>query len=244
MRDSWSIILAVAETLLLAALLVLALWLLAQGLEAGGRPWPSWLTGLGERTADYGLTHLLLGVFFCGGAYWALQIFRRNRLAFWWVAVLSLIAHVPGIWSQNILEWQRFIGFDITFNLEKSPYLAGTQLLVCLALLVALRRVSDLRQLGSLMSAINVNEDERQRVLVNEGAALAGMVFIGLAASALMLGAGAALGPMEGVPDRIPMTIITVGGGACLLLIGATALFLRGLRREDGANSSGGGQAG
>ena len=240
MRDSWAVILAIAETLLLAAGLALALWLLAQGLEAGGNPWPGWLTGIGQRVAEYGLTQLFLAVFVCGGVYWALQVFRRSQLAFWWVAAVSLIAHVPGIWTQNILDWQRFIGFDVTFYLEKSPYLAGTQLLASLALLVALRRISDLRQLGSLMSSINVNEDERRRVLLNEGAALAGIVAVGLAASALMLAAGAMQGPAEGLPDRVPMTIITIGGGACLLLIGATALFLRGLRRDEGGASGGG----
>ena len=240
MRDSWSVILSVVETLLLAAGLSLALWLLAQGLEAGGNPWPSWLTLLGEQVTDYGLTHLLMLMFLCGGVYWALQIFRRSKLAFWWVAAVSLIAHLPGIWSQNILEWQRFIGFDITFYLEKSPYLVGTQLLASLALLVALRRISDLRQLGSLMSSINVNEDERRRVLLNEGVALAGIVVVGLAASALMVAAGAMQGTAKGLPDRVPMTIITIGGGACLLLIGATALFLRGLRREEGGASGGG----
>ena len=232
-----------AEFLLLVPQIVLALWLLAEGLAAGGTPWPSWLEEPGERAAGYGPTHLLVGIFLCGGVYWALQIFRQHQLAFWWVAALALLAQAPGIWSLNILEWQRFIGFDIAFNLEKSAYLVGAQLLACLALLVCLRRVSDLRQLGSLMASINVNEDERHRVLLNEGIALAGMVAAGLLASALMLGAGAMQGPAEGLPDRIPMTIITVGGGACLLLIGATAIFLRGLRRDEGANSPSGGRA-
>lgn len=241
MKDSCSVVMAVVETLLLAAGLALALWLLAQGLEAGGRPWPSWLPGLGERVADYGLTHLLLGIFFCAAVYWALQAFRRHRLAFWWVAAVSLAAHVPGLWSHNLLEWQRFLGFEITFNLEKSPYLVGAQWLVCLSLLVCLRRISDLRQLGSLLATIKVNATERQRVLLNEGVALTGVVLASLMAAALMAGAGALPGGLGNLPERIPLMIFTVGGGACLLLVGAMALFLRGLLGDTESPSSGSG---
>ena len=114
----------------------------------------------------------------CGGIYWALQLLRLRRWAFRWVAALALVAQVPGIWSHNLVDWQRFFGFGITFNVEYPPYLVATLLLACLAGLVCLRRLDNLRQLGSLLTANDVNREERNRALLGEGAALAGTVVV------------------------------------------------------------------
>ena len=231
MRDSWFGILLALETLLLAAEAALALWLLSLAIVAGGWPLSLWTGGLAEGVAEYGWTELMLGVVLCGGAYWALQLIRLRQWAFRWVAALALAAQVPGIWSQNLLDWQRFFGFGVTFNVEHPPYLVATLLLACLAGLVCLRRIDNLRQLGALLASNNVNREERNRALLNEGAALAGVVVLSLAVAAMLVAAGEIFGSTETLWDRIPLTIITLGGGACLLLVGFVGLFLRGLGR-------------
>ena len=231
MRDSWFGILLLLETLLLAAELALALWLFSLAVQAGGWPLSLWTGGLAERLSDYGWTELMLGVVVCGGVYWALQLLRLRRWAFRWVAALALLAQVPGIWSHNLLDWQRFFGFGITFNVELPPYLAATLLLACLAGLVCLRRIDNLRQLGSLLASINVNREERNRALLGEGMALAGVVVVSLAVAAMLVTAGGFIDSTETLSNRIPLTIITLGGGACLLLLGFIGLFLRGLGR-------------
>ena len=232
MKDSWFGILLLLETLLLAAELALALWLLSLAIEAGGWPLSLWTGGLAERLAGYGWTELMLGVVLFGAIYWGLQLLRLRRWAFWWVASAALLAQAPGIWSHNLLDWQRFIGFGVTFNVEHSPYLVATLFLACLAGLVCLRRLENLRQLGALLASINVNREERNRTMLNEVAALAGVVGLGLGVAATLVAAGSFIGPTETMWDRIPLTIITLGGGACLLLVGFIGLFLRGLGRE------------
>ncbi len=223
------------ESLLLAGLLLLAAWLLLASVSSAGQPESLWPEAWAERMPAYGSSEVMLSVFICVGLYGLLQFLGRSRLAFWLAALLALLPHAPGLWGHNQLEWQRFFGIDASFGAGHSLILTAGLFLMCLAGLIVLHRIIALRKLGLLLSTRRVEGAELDALLINEGLALAGMIASGLAVALLMVIAGVALGRSESLPGRVPWAIITIGGGASLLLIGFMALFLRGLDANAGA---------
>ncbi len=229
MRDIWLAMLVVLETILLFAIVALFLWVASVAIVAGGEPLSSWTGGLAESLAGFGLIELALAVAALAVLYWVLQIVGRDRLAFWLITSLALFSQFPGIWTHNLLEWQRFFGLSLTFNVDQSLHIVSAQFLASLAGLVCLRRVSNLRRLGSLISSLNIDVSERNQVILNEGVVLAGTIVAGLVVAAAAVAANAVLGRTETLMDRIPLAVITLGGGATLLLICFIALFRRSL---------------
>ncbi len=196
---------------------------------AGGEPLSSWTGGLAENLAGFGSIELVLAAAALAVLYWGLQFVGRDRLAFWLITPLALVSQFPGIWTHNLLEWQRFFGLSFSFNVDQSLYIVSAQFLASLAGLVCLRRISNLRRLGSLISSLKIDVSERNRVLLNEGVVLAGTVVAALVIATAALAANALLGRTETLMERIPLAVITLGGGATLLLICFVALFRRSL---------------
>ena len=228
MRNTWLGILLVLETMFLLSISALALWL-AAAIISGGEPLSSWTGGMAESSAGFGLIELILAVVALAVLYWVLQRVGRYRLAFWLIVSLCLISQFPGIWTQNLLEWKRFFGLSFTFFVDQPLYLVAAQFVFSLAGLVCLRRIFDLRRLGLLISSLNIDESERNRFILNEGLVLAGTVVVGLGIAASAVAANAALGRTDALMEGIPLAVITLGGGATLLLICFIALFRRSL---------------
>ncbi len=239
MRETWSGILVAAESALLVCLLLLGAWLFHGWTSPAGQPGTLGATLISEQMPSYGTSQLTLAVLVIAGVYGLLQFLRRSRLAFWLVAVLTLLPHTPGIWDHNKLEWQRFLGIDVSFGGGHSLVLTVGLFLACLSGLVILHRIIALRRLGHLLTSQRVDGQERDGILINEGKALGGMVAVGLALALLLVTAGTAIGRSEWLSATVPWTVITIGGGASLLLLGFVALFLRGLGTSGGTGLPG-----
>ena len=97
--------------------------------------------------------------------------------------------------------------------------------------LVVLHRVIALRKLGLTLTERRADGDERDMVLLKEGLTLAGVIVAGLAAAIVLALLGSALGQLDRVFISLPWALVTIGGGASLLLAACTAMFLRGVVR-------------
>ena len=222
-------VLLAIEATLLVCLLLLASWLFSEWASPAGTSESSGMTGLTQKVPSFGTSDLMLGVFVCTGLYGLLQFFSRSNLAFWSVAFLALLPQAPGIWFHNNLQWQRFIGVEVSISDGQPLALTAALFLVCLAGLIALHRVIALRKLGRLLALRRVDRAERDRVLMSEGLTQAGVAAAGLMLALLLVTAGMALGRSEWMSAKVPWTVITIGGGASLLLVGFTVLFLRSI---------------
>lgn len=229
MRSNWFGIFVAAESALVLFLLLIAGW------QFWG--WAAAPTALGGPGADsmaakmpsFGLSYLLIAVLFGAGVYGLFQFFGRSSLALWTTAVLVLLPQAPGIWAHNKLGWGKFMGIDILVGDGHSLLVAGGLFLISVLGLVVLHRVIAMRRLGRLLVRRRVEGEERDGVLLNEGLVLAGIVALALALSVLLVVAGAGLSRAEWLTSRVPWTVVTIGGGASLLLIGFIAFYLRGL---------------
>ena len=234
MSQSWFRILLAAEVFLLVLLLLLAAWRFAAWASS---PVPGEQAGMAQWVASVGTSDLMLAAFVCAVVYALLQVVRLSSPAFWGLALVALLPHFPGIWGHNNLQWQRFAGSTPSGDGGQSMLATLALFLLCLVGLVVLHRVIALRKLGMTLTGRRANGDERDLVLLKEGLTLAGVIAAGLAAAIVLALFGSALGRLEGLFTKLPWTLVTIGGGASLLLAACTALFLRSIGRS--ADNSG-----
>ena len=218
---------AVAETLLLAGLLLLTgfvVWDAGPALGLPDTPWLTWLQSIfpGLFAIE---TLAALGLFIA--VYWALQRLGHGQLSFWMAAVLVVLPHAVPVWGHNQLEWYQFLGLGAEQVGERSLSYDAALFLACLAGLVALHRTMALRVLGRRMTLQGVGEGDRRRVLQGEGILLGGLLAAGLALALLAVLGAAFLGRYHGILAGSTWSVGAIGGGAAALLALTLLLWRR-----------------
>ena len=222
--------LTIAEIAIVIALAMVALWLVTGSMEYADRAktmWPSFLLDFSPPLLSFRALWILMVVV---GVYFALRRVGLNRIAFWAFAALILAAHVPDLWTHNRLDWHQYFGRVAYFS-EPLPILGvAAFFLLALAGLVALRRVIQLGALARDMDGRGVDEAERDAVIRNEAISIGVAIIVALALASLTVAvAGAMIGRAEALADLLPWTVVTVGGGATLLLTGFLLFLYRSL---------------
>ncbi len=232
MRLHWFATVAAAEIALVLCVLGLAAWQFAGWVSSAAELDPGGSNTLAALLPPFGNFHLMVAVLLATGLYGLIQFFGKSSLALWALTILVILPQIPGVWSHNKLSWEKFMGVEASMG-EGHPFLlAGAIFVGTLLGLVVLHRVIALRKLGGLLSSRNVDTAERDGTLANEGLALAVIVSLALVLALVLVGAGTVMGGSTLLTSRVPWAVVTVGGGASLLLLGFIALFLRGLSAE------------
>ncbi len=232
--------LVAAESALVLLLLLFAAWQFWGWAAAPVALGVSGADSMASKMPSLGLSYLLTAVLVVAGVYGLFQFFGRSSLALWTTAVLVLLPQAPGIWAHNKLGWGKFMGLNTPVGDGHSLLVAGGLFLVGVLGLVVLHRVIAMRRLGRLLVRRRIESEERDGVLLNESLVLGGIVALALALSVLLVVAGAGLSRAEWLTSRVPWTVVTIGGGASLLLIGFIAFYLRGLSALEERESSSG----
>ena len=233
MKSNWFGMLTTAEAALVLLLLLIAawqFWMWASPSEI--LPDPGTET-MATKMPSLGLSSLMAGVLFVAAAYGLLQVFGKSSLALWAVAVLVLLPQGPGIWAHNKLSWGKFMGMETPVGDGNPLLVAGGLFLVSLLGLFVLHRVIAMRELGRLLDRRRVDGVERDGILRSESFVLGGIAGISILLSVLLVVAGSGLSRAEWLTSAVPWTVVTIGGGASLLLIGFTALYLQGLSAQE-----------
>ena len=233
MSSNWFAMLAAVEAALMLLLLLIAAWQFWVWTSP-----PEVLTGPGAETMAagmpaFGLSSLLAGVLFGAAAYGLLQVLGKSSLALWLVAVLALLPQGPGIWAHNKLGWEKFMGMETPVGDGNPLLVAGGLFLISLLGLVVLHRAIAMRRLGRLLERRRVDMAERDGIMRSESLVLGGILGVSLLLSVLLVAAGSGLSRAEWLTSAVPWTVVTIGGGASLLLIGFTALYLQSLRGQE-----------
>ena len=228
-------ILLFLELFLLVVLLALSVWLLATFKGTEDLRGAGWLRALLRIVPEVGLLGFAFGSIAIVAVYGFLQFLKRQRLAFWFVATLILIPHIPYIWANNLIPWQRFLGYQY-YSTDAGLLLQTIVFfLISIVGLACLHQLVAYRNLMSRLTSLRVEDRDRTRVLTNEVMSLAVLLAIasaGTLAAALLGVLLAVPNPWLGsLPERVPWAVLTTGGGAALLLSAFAAMFLRGLHR-------------
>ena len=173
LRSSIANQLAVAEVVLLAVLTLAALWVVTRSIgyaDQSRTGWPPLLIDLLPSLVS--LRTALISVAIVG-VYFALRLAGRRRIAFWAFTALLVCTHVPDLWVHYRLDWHGFFGRELYFSEPLSLYTSAALSLLTLAGLVAVHRISQLRQLAGDMNRRSVNSMERDAVIRNEAISLA-----------------------------------------------------------------------
>ena len=168
---------AVAETLLLASLLLLASYVAWDAGTALGLPEPSWLANSSPWLV---VMEVLLAVVLLVAAYWALQALGYNQLSFWLIAGLTILPHIVTAWGHNQLKWFELFGLRLELIGERFLLRDAALFLAALAGLIALYRLIGLRNLERRMALQGISESDKRRVLQYEALLLAGLLAAGL----------------------------------------------------------------
>ena len=229
MRSNWFAVIAATEIVLVLLLLLLAAWQFwAWAAPADPFDGPVAET-VAARLPVIGSSHLIIGLLTVAAVYGLLQLLGRSGFALWLLAILVLISQLPAVWSHNRLIWEKFMGVETPMEMGHPLFMTGVMFLLSLVGLVVLHRVVALRKLGRLLVARRVDADERDMILTNETATMGGVVAVSLGVAVLLVLGGAVLGRADWFTNAVPWTVVTIGGGASLLLLGFIAVFLRGL---------------
>ena len=221
--------LAVAEAALVAALTVVALWIVSSSVQYADPErthWPAFVVQLAPNLIS------LAAVLFVGGAaaiYLVLRIANTGRFPFWAFTVLLMAATIPDLWAHNRIDWHGFFGRYMYFS-EPLPVLASAAIfLFTVAGLVALHRVIQLGAQAREMESRGVDSEERDTVIRNEAVSITVIIVVSLTLASVMVVIGAAVGRAETVSGLVPWTVTTVGVAATLLLAGFLLFLYRGL---------------
>ena len=233
MRSNWFGMLAAFEAALVLLLLLIAVWQFWMWASPPEIPAGQGSETMASKMPSFGLSSLMAGVLFGAAAYGLFQVFGKSSLALWTMAVLVLLPQGPGIWAHNKLGWEKFMGMETPVGDGNPLLVAGGLFLISLLGLVVLHRVIAMRKLGRLLDRRRVDGVERDGILRSEALVLGGIVGISLLLSVLLVGVGSGLSGAEWLTSAVPWTVVTIGGGASLLLIGFTALYLRGLSAQE-----------
>ena len=233
MRSNWFAVVAGAETGLLLLLLLIAAWQFwAWGAPPGEFDEPVAST-LADRMPAFSTSHLLIGLLAVAGCYGVLQLLGRSAFALWMLTFLILISQMPAVWSHNRLVWERFMGVETPVGTGHFLLMAGVLFVLSLVGLVVLHRLIALRKLGRLLAARRVDGAERDMILTSEAATMGGVVAVTLVVAVLLVLGGAGLSRADWLTNAVPWTVVTIGGGASLLLLGFIAVFLRALGEQE-----------
>ena len=231
MREQRREVLVAAEAVLVVLLLLLTAWQFvgwaSPVVEANaGSP-----DTLADRMPSFGMGWLIIGLATVGALYSVLQYLGRTQAGLLLLAAVTLLPQGPGVLAHNTLKWGGLVDLGLPLG-EGHPLLLTAVLFVAsLVGLVVLHRVVAMRKLGELLKGMGSNDGERKGVLISESKTLAGIVGICLAVALLLVLMGSVLGRANWLSETIPWAVLTIGGGASLLLVGFTVLFLRGLHR-------------
>ena len=241
MRRGRTAILIVMELALVAVLLLLSGRVFSGWVSTAESGGPFWPDGLAERVPDFGPSEIMLGILLFTGLYGLLQFRKKTIPAFLMVAWLALLPHAAGVWDQNRLDWQRFMGAQTGGDASQSVIFAAGLFLISLVGLFVLYRIISLRSLERLLTSKGVENQETTGVLIKEALAQIALMGAGLLVAVVMILVGTAIGGQEGLAEKMPWAVITIGGGATALLIGFLILFLQGLNRSNRGDSRGAG---
>ena len=182
---------AVAETLLLASLLLLGSYMAWDASLALGLPEPSWLATSSPWLI---VMEVLLAVVLLVAAYWALQALGYNQLSFWLIAGLTILPHSVTAWGHNQLKWYELFGLRLELIGERFLVWDAALFLAALAGLIALYRLMGLRNLERRMALQGISESDKRHILQYEALLLAGLIAAGLLLALFTVLVAAALG--------------------------------------------------
>lgn len=237
MRSGWFGIITAGESALVLLLLLIASWQFWEWASPAGQL-DAPADSLAGRMPSFGTSQMMIAVLVAAGVYGLIQFFGRGLLALWVAAFLTILPQLPGIWGHNKLGWEKFMGVETAVGEGHTLFVAGGLFVASLLGLFVLHRLIALRKLGGLLTARHVNDTERDGTLAGEGATLTAIVAVALLLALFLMVAGTGIGRTEWVTAKVPWTVVTIGGGACALLIGFIVLFLRGLSAENVAESN------
>ena len=227
---------AVTETLLLAGLLLPSALFLRVSAAADVPAYLS-LSGPAVRLfpffalfPDRLIWELLPAIALCIVLYWALHGLGRGQAAFWLMAALVLVPQVVDAWEHSQIDWLEFFNVDLLLEDDRSLFKDTALFLVSVAGLAALYRAIGLRQLDRRMLLQGIERGDRDTAAKFEAVMLAGLAVAALLATLLMLALSALLGRFDGPLQGSSWSVVTIGGGATVLLALSLALWFRGHR--------------
>ena len=235
-RTSLPAQLALAESSLLVALTVVALWIVSSSVQYADlerTQWPTFIVRFAPELIS------LTSVFVVGvvaGAYVVLRIVNRGHLPFWVLTALLMAVHIPDVWAHNRIDWHGFFGRYLYFSEPLPIMTSAIVFLLTVAGLVALRRIIQLRAQAWEMESRGVDPVERDGVIRNEAISIAAVIVISLVVTSVMVLIGTAVGRVDALSGLVPWTVVTVGVVATLLLAGFLLFLYRGL--SGGASST------
>ena len=182
---------------MLVGLLALSQWLLVAFKGTDGLGGTAWLKALFRIVPEFGLPGFAISAIAIVALYGWLKFVGRRRPAFWLVVILVLVPHIPYIWANNLIPWQRFMGYQFYSADFGLLFRTIAFFLISIVGLVCLHQIVAYRKLASLMASLRVEEGERARVLTNEAWCLAVLVAVALAATLT----ATLVGVLPGVPN-------------------------------------------
>lgn len=215
----------VAESLLLASLLLLASYVAWDAGPALGLQQPSWLaTSLPWLMA----VEVLLAVLLLVAAYWALQALGYNQLSFWLMVGITILPHSVTAWGHNQIEWYELFGLQLELVGERFLFWDAVLFHAALAGLIALYRLIGLRNLERRMVLQGIRESDRRQVLQYETLLLAGLLAVGLLLALFTILVAALLGQYDEFMADSPWAAGSIGVAVALLLALTLLIWRRG----------------
>ena len=215
----------VAESLILASLLLLASYVAWDAGPALGLQQPSWLaTSLPWLMA----VEVLLAVLLLVAAYWALQALGYNQLSFWLMVGITILPHSVTAWGHNQIEWYELFGAQAELIGERMLARDAALFLASLAGLVMLHRIISLRDLERRMTFQGISTTDKSQVLKYEGLLLVGLLAAGLSLALLTVLVATLLGRYDAFLAGSTWAVAGIGAGASALLALTLLLWRRG----------------
>lgn len=206
--------LVAAESLALAALLLIAVYVLRDTDLVAAQPWqPAAALGAGL------------------AAHWTLQALVGGRVAFWLMAPLLTLPHVAAAWSHNRIAWHELLELQEALVADRSFSRDLALLVACLGGLMILHRIIGIRRLNRQVLIQQVEPQERRRLVRNESLVVAGLVAAGLLATGATILMAGALARNDGLLGGPPPAVAAIGAGAAVLLASTLWLWFRGPHR-------------
>ena len=204
---------AAAESILLLALLVLASIVIKDSTPVlEFRPISSW--------------EIAFIIFICGAVYWTFHFLGHSQTGFWIMASIIILGHAFPILAHNALEWSQFFGIETIAEGDRSLVRDTTLFLFSLVLLISLHRIMGLRTLDNQLLLRKVQTMDRNRIVLNEGIILTGLIATGIVLALVMVWTASALGKNQDLLDGSPWSVMVVGGGAALVFVGSLVFWL------------------
>lgn len=234
-RPYWragSVRFAVAESLALSVLLLLAAYVLwDMGFVLHVRA-PSWVVRADGLLLFFIPWQPVMAVALGLALYWGLQALGRDRIAFWSMALVAALPHGIPAWSHNRIGWHELLEFQEELVGDRSAYGDAVLFVVCLVGLVALHRIVGMKGLERRTLSRGVEPQDTRRVTRYESLLLAGLIVASLLLAGLIVALAAVLARYDDLLDGSPLAVVALGGSAALLFASTLLLWFRG-RQDD-----------